>query len=107
MRKVTETEYEASKAAVAEYASRHMQGLVTIDCAAINAHSTNVELYELERDMPVKFCAYAAVDNEHSHITTWTGEIIARVTREPLQHARRRDGRCLLLCYAAMARGAP
>lgn len=105
MRKITQAEYETSARALAaydEYCKPYVQknGWTcipkdtprfvfdgeTIDSDKINAHSTNVGLFTLERDMPEKFTAYAVIDNTRSHISTWTGEIIGRVTHEREWH---------------------
>jgi hypothetical protein len=86
MRKVTEVEYQTSKAFIAS-------ALPSYAGTDWNAHATNVELYELEHCMPAKFSAYAVVDNTRSHITTWTGEVIARVTREGKWHRNNFGGK--------------
>ncbi len=107
MRKVTQAEYELGKAALAlyqEFSKPYVQKngwtVTPVDapdrpftCDEINAHSTNVELFELERDCPGKFTAYASVSNIRSDVTTWTGELIARVTHQGSWHTNNMGGR--------------
>jgi len=94
MRQVTETEYTAAKAAhaiYAEFSKVYLQknGWTVIPSDApypvfdgaslkdtINAHSTNIELFELQRDHPEKFGAYVTKNK----VTSWTGEQIGAVT---------------------------
>lgn len=112
MRKVTQTEYETAKRALAAYqdyckpyvqkngwtvipkdAPRFVFEGDAIETDAINAHTTNVELFELERDMPERISAYVVIDNTRSHVTTWTGEVIGRVTHERNWHRNNLGGR--------------
>jgi hypothetical protein len=57
---------------------------------AINAFSTNVELFELARDKPERFCNYIVPG---SNVTTWQGEVIGRVVHSGAWHVNNFGGR--------------
>ena len=99
MRKVSETEYATALTATAAYkafSAPYLQknGWTVIPADApkpqfagadldLNLHSTNKELFELERDMPERFSAYTPWGDQNKNaVTAWTGEVIARVTHE-------------------------
>lgn len=103
MRQVTQAEYDTSKAAAAayrEFCKLYVQkngwtvipANVTrpIDTDAINAHSTNVELFELQRDQPAKFGGYVL---DSTGVTSWTGEQIGKVLHRGHWHRNNFGGR--------------
>lgn len=96
MRIPSQTEYETAKAALAAYeafAKPYVQrnGWTAIPADAprpvfdgeelttdrVNAYSTIVELFELDRDKPDAFSAY--VQFPRNSVTTWTGEEVGIV----------------------------
>lgn len=104
MRKVSQTEYDAAKRVLSAYgdyckpyvqhngwtvipaeAPRFVFEGATLETDHINAHTTNVELFELDRDKPEKFGAYMPMDSR-VNITTWTGESVGRVTNRREWH---------------------
>ena len=96
MRIPSQTDYDRAKAALAAYAEFckpyvQKNGWTVIPADAlrpsfegvelttdkVNAFSTDVELFELDRDKPEKLSAYVAAP--HDRVTTWTGEQIGLV----------------------------
>jgi hypothetical protein len=96
MRIPSQSEYQTAKAALAVYADYckpylQRNGWTVIPADAprprfegaemstdqINAFSTTVELFELDRDKPAAFSAY--VSFPRNGVTTWTGEEIGTV----------------------------
>jgi hypothetical protein len=107
MRQVSETEYETAKAALAsynEYCKPYVQrnGWTVIPkeapraffegkeltSDAVNAHSTNVELFEMQRDKPERFTTYVTPEG----VTTWTVERIGRVVARGDKHVNNLGG---------------
>ena len=97
MRIPTETEYATAKAALAVYddfckpyvqrngwtvipadAPRPIFDGAPLDTDRVNAFSTTVELFELNRDQPDRVFAYITADAGGCwRVTTWTGETIS------------------------------
>jgi hypothetical protein len=105
MRVVTDNQYQTSKAALAVY-SEHCKPYIqkngwtvipadapraifqgqALDTETVNAHSTNVELFELSHEKPAKFSAYVTDEK----VTTWTGEKIGFVNYTGRWHRNNR-----------------
>jgi hypothetical protein len=121
MRQVTQQEYDTALAASAvyrdfckPYVQKNGWTVIPPDAPKptfngavldINVHSTNIELFELQRDKPEKFSAYVQEPTapqrdqtnflalRRSTVTTWTGEPIGEVVLTGVWHVNNFGGK--------------